>query len=353
MVWLEPPDLCHSLKLILPEPLWWCNPRVGKILLQIHLYPGCHLPGHSRDQHLKNKPQWTLGSPHWWLSHYPKEPNCSHYQSWPGLCSQVQSNKWVDWGSRREHSEMFSGPKSLVWDTSWVPTGFWGAQPLFFIIPSFTFKLTFWVVLLRSFGQSFMRWSGLQHLKQFQFLSLIYLNCIGKMDNIPNWSAPPTPLEVSASSRAEDSASSSPSGFTSESSSASLLSTEVDWAVKVQMPFNFREKNKIPDVWEWVTFDPPVVVVFRSRGSLGSVHLSNLQIAMSRSQFLVGCSLLTLWANICQYVEFRPSQMWSHFISTMCSCWILPRYSDRSIWTCCYKCTPYLGTFSPDPSFRE
>ena len=52
------------------------------------------------------------------------------------------------------------------------------AWPPFFVIPLFAFKLAFWAVLLRPFGKSFTRWSGLPHLKQ--------LDHVGKMDNIPN-----------------------------------------------------------------------------------------------------------------------------------------------------------------------
>ena len=118
------------------------------------------------------------------------------------------------------------------------------------------------MILLRSFGQSFMRWSGLPHLKQFWFFLRYNSTMLAKEAICPtDWSAPPTPLEVSASSPAEDSAFSSPSAFAPESSSASLLSTVVDQAVKVWLPFNFWEENKFPGVWEWVMFDPPVVVV--------------------------------------------------------------------------------------------
>ena len=78
---------------------------------------------------------------------------------------------------------------------------------------------------------------------------------------LTNWSAPPTPLEISMSSPPEDLASSSPSGFMPESSLASLFSTVVDWAVKVWLLFSFWEGNKFPGIWEWVIFDLPAVVV--------------------------------------------------------------------------------------------
>ena len=58
--------------LLPPEPLWWHNPRVRRILLWNYLYQGCHWSGHSNDQCPKNKPKWSLRSLHWWLSHYPK-----------------------------------------------------------------------------------------------------------------------------------------------------------------------------------------------------------------------------------------------------------------------------------------
>ena len=150
----------------------------GRILLWNYLYPGCLWPGHSRDHCPNGKPQWTLGSPHWCLSHYLKEPNWSHNQSWPRLCSPVHSTKWI--GVQEEN---FLGQLQALGassgDAHWVTTGFWGVQPLFFLVPSFAFKIAFWVALLRSFGQSFTRWSGLPCPKQ--------LNHVGKMDNIPNW----------------------------------------------------------------------------------------------------------------------------------------------------------------------
>ena len=156
--------------------------------------------------------------------------------------------------------------------------------PPFFVIPLLHLNSLFGAVLLRSFRQSFMRWSGLPHLKQFQFSSDTTWSCCKWTIYPTNWSAPPTLLKVPASSASEDSASSFSSFFISESSSASLLSTVVDQIVKVWLPFNFWEGNKFPDVWEWVTFDPPVVVVFSSRGSLASAHLSNFWAARSRSE---------------------------------------------------------------------
>ena len=52
-------------------------------------------------------------------------------------------------------------------------------------------------------------------------------------------------------------------------------------------------------------FDHPVGVVCGSRGSLGSAHLSNFWAARSRSQYPVGCLLLTLWVNIHWYYRVQ------------------------------------------------
>ena len=82
---------------------------------------------------------------------------------------------------------MSSGLWSLIQGHWLGDYWFLRAQPPFFIIPSFAFKLTVQVVLLRSFRQSFMRWSGLPHLKQFWFFSVVQLNHVGKMDNISYW----------------------------------------------------------------------------------------------------------------------------------------------------------------------
>ena len=114
-------------------------------------------------------------------------------------------------------------------DDGWVTTGFWGNQAPFFVISFFAFKLTFQAVLLRSFRQSLMRWSGLLHQKQFWFFLWYNLTTFAKQTIYPtDWSAPPTPLKVSTSSPAGDSTSSSPSGFMPKPSSPSLLSTVVD-----------------------------------------------------------------------------------------------------------------------------
>ena len=53
---------------------------------------------------------------------------------------------------------------ALSGNAGWATPGFWGVQPPFFAIPSFAFKLAFHAVLLRSFGKSLVRWSGLPHL---------------------------------------------------------------------------------------------------------------------------------------------------------------------------------------------
>ena len=136
-----------------------------------------------------NEYQWTLESPHWWLSHYPKEPNYSHHQSTDlGYVPQVHSTNQVEKGSRRELLEMSSGLESLIWEC-WL-SDYWflrGLASLLCTVPSFAFKHTFWAVLLRSFRQSFMRWSGLPHLKQFWFFLRYSLNCIDKMDNMSYW----------------------------------------------------------------------------------------------------------------------------------------------------------------------
>ena len=170
-------------------------------------------------------------------------------------------------------------------DTSWASTNFWGVQPPFFVIPSFTFNLTFQAVLPRSFGQSFTKLSGLPHPKQFQFFFWYSLMALANQMIYPTyWSAPVTPPGVSTSSLEEDSASFSPSGLASISSPPSLHPTVTDQAVKTQLPFNFLQGNKFLCVWEQVMFDPPVVVVFRSTGSLASAHHSNFWAVRSSSE---------------------------------------------------------------------
>ena len=45
------------------------------------------------------------------------------------------------------------------------------------------------------------------------------------------------------------------------------FSTSVDWAMKMQLPFNFLEGNRFPCEWEWIMFKLPAVVVFRRKMS--------------------------------------------------------------------------------------
>ena len=56
------------------------------------------------------------------------------------------------------------------------------------LLSPLSFKLTFWVILLRSFRQSFMRWSGLPTTtsETILIIPLMQLDCVDKMDNIPN-----------------------------------------------------------------------------------------------------------------------------------------------------------------------
>ena len=86
---------------------------------------------------------------------------------------------------------------------------------------------------------------------------LIQLNCFGKMDNIPT-------QMICFSNSTWGSCILSDLSFSlfflfclyAWVFSASLLSTVVDRAVKVWLPFNFWEGNKFPDDWEWVMSQP-------------------------------------------------------------------------------------------------
>ena len=101
---------------------------------------------------------------------------------------------WVQEGSFPRHSyakEASSG------DTCRAATGFWGVQPPFFVIPSFMFKCSFQVVLLRSFRHSLMRWPGILYPKQFWFFFWYNSTVFAKWMIYPtDWSAPPTPLRL-------------------------------------------------------------------------------------------------------------------------------------------------------------
>ena len=47
------------------EPLWKSNPRVWRIVCWSHSCSKYHRPGHSTEQHRRNRPHQTLGSLHW------------------------------------------------------------------------------------------------------------------------------------------------------------------------------------------------------------------------------------------------------------------------------------------------
>ena len=176
-----------------------------------------------------------------------KEPNCSHHQSRPGYV--LRSTPLINWIRVQEGNFLrcLQALGSSSGDAGWVTTGFQGAQPPLFAIPSFTFKVDFWAVLPRSFRQLFTRWSGLPHPKQFWFFLWYSLTVLAKWTIYPtDWSALPIPLKVSASSSAEDSASSSFSGFTLESSSASVLSTIADQASEGTVALQLPSGKQIP-----------------------------------------------------------------------------------------------------------
>ena len=145
-------------------------------------------------------------------SHYPKEPNCSHHQSRPGAMFSGLLHQLSGWGSRRELFEMSVRP----WEphpgiASWATTGFWGAQPPFFTLPSFAFKLTFKVgslaEILQTISHEVVRtyhiWNNFNDFSS----DTAWLALAKQMIYPTDWSAPLTPLKVSASSSAKDSAS--------------------------------------------------------------------------------------------------------------------------------------------------
>ena len=160
----------------------------------------------------------------------------------------------MDWDSRREHSETSSGLRSLVQGLveiwfGWATNGFQGAWPPFFVIPSFAFILAFWVVLLRFFGQSLVRWSGLPHPKQIWIFPLIQLDhCGGKTNNIPYWLYPLLKLHLRFLHPLQLKTWPLLPLLTLylSLSSASLLSTIADCVVKVWLPFNCKGGKQIP-----------------------------------------------------------------------------------------------------------
>ena len=261
-------------------------------------------------------------------------------------------SKWIEVqeGSFLRHPQA-QGASSR--DAGWVTTGFWGAWPPFFVIPSFIFKLAFWVVLLRSFGQSFMRWSGLPHLTQFWFFLWYNSIALAKQMIYPTyWYVPPTPLEVSVSSPAEDLTSSSPSGFMPKSSSASLLSTVADQVVRVRLPFNFlggtnslRSENELLLILQLQWFlgveDLRLLPIFPISGLLGAGQSSQQGV----HHWLYGPTFVSVWGQALVEVISL------HLLYVL---WLDP---SRKLWLECldllWWCTTNLAMFFPDPCLRE
>ena len=180
---------------------------------------------------------------------------------------------------------MFLCSSCLIWDACRVATGFWGVQPPFFAVLSFVYKSTFQADLLRSLGQSHMRWSGLQHPKQYLFFFWYNSTALVKwilysMD----WSVSPPLLEASSPSPADDSVSPYPSGFAPESFPASSFPMVEAGVVKVHLPFSLCEGNKFPVIWECIMFSPLVAADLGGKGSLASAHLSSFHVAKRRPE---------------------------------------------------------------------
>ena len=201
------------------------------------------------------------------------------------------------------------------------------------------------MVLLRSFGQSLTRWSGLLHLKQFWFFFWYNLTVLTKWTIHPtDWSASPPPPGVSASSPAEDSASSSPSHFAPESSSSSLLSTVADQAVKVQLLLSLWEGNKFPGVWEqlcsilqlWWSLAAEdlwllsVIPIFEPLGVDGSSQLGVLyQLSLV---FVVKALIEVIMPHLLYVLQLDPSWiLWLEYLDLLS--WVHPKFSHILPWS--------------------
>ena len=114
----------------------------------------------------------------------------------------IYSNLGFVLGSTLMNEWVWIEEGSLLWcfyawgvssgDVCWLATGFWGAWPPFFAVPSLVFKFAFCADLLMSFGQSCTRWSGLLHLKQLLFFCWYSLTALAKWTIYSiGWSAPP------------------------------------------------------------------------------------------------------------------------------------------------------------------
>ena len=104
------------------------------------------------------------------------------------------------------------------------------------------------------------------------------------------------------------------------------MSPSSDQAVKVWFSFSFLEGNKFPDACGWVTFDPPVVVVFRSRGSLASSQFSNIWAARFAIYFVSQHALIFGVQALIEMISFHllhvillyPSQiLWLEYLNLL------------------------------------
>ena len=184
--------------------------------------------------------------------------------------------------------------------------------------------------------------------EKFQFFLWYNSTMLAKWMIYPtDWSAPPTPLEVSGSSPSEDSASSvssalCPSLLQAATFHHSWLGSKGMTVLQLpggkQVPWCLRTSY----IWS------PSWGAFGSRGSLPIFPISRL---LGAGQ--------SIWQDV-HHTPYGPTftGIWdsgpcisnpasSPLHSSTFSYWILPRYSNWSIWTCCDKCTPNSATFLP------
>ena len=181
---------------------------------------------------------------------------------------------------------------------------------------------------------------------------MVQLDCISKTNDIADWLICSINFTGVFWVSPEDSTTSSPSGpavisFCSNTFHCSGSSHE--GLTALQLP---RGKCIPWCLWQGNIWSSSFGGVWE-QGISGFCPSFQLPCCMEPVGVTSGCSPSTLWANMHQYLGFRHSQKWSHWISSMCSCWNLPGYSDWSIMTCCNKHTPNSATFSLDPCFRE
>ena len=124
--------------------LMMLTPRARGILLLNHLYPGYHWSGCLRANTQRTNLNELWGHCIDGRATIQKSPAALTINLDPGyVLRSILLIKWIGVQDGK-FFRCLQAWETSSGDASWATTGFWGAQPPLFAVPSFTFKLTLW-----------------------------------------------------------------------------------------------------------------------------------------------------------------------------------------------------------------